>query len=326
MLTQMTQIKQKPCQKAPVEELYGLPVDTNVLFSDHKGVYKRHVEKYQRKLLAKLGPIAPFLGRSEKILHVLTGFSPASFVEQMLTGTFLHPLKRSLFVVTDRRILHIPTAMNRSYRSSIAQIMYADCLQLRMRGSTLIARYKSGRTEKFHCIGSKGRKKVRLLLKNTALEGRGTLMLERTPLCPRCTRPLIKNYYTCPNCSLTFKKKLWATVLSIIFPGGGYFYTRHPFLGLLDIFMETLFTFLLIVSSIAFLMSSPKNQLQLGQAIAICVIILVIEKLSTIMFSSKSIEEFIPKQRHVEVLIDQTPAHSSQPEPEDALATGWRSR
>ena len=327
MFIETSETKQNLTRKVPTEELYGLPVDTSVLFSDHKGIYKRRVEIQQRKLLVKLSQIAPFLGRSEKILFIFTGCSPTSAVEQMLTGTFLQPLKRSLFVFTDRRILHIPTATNRSYRNSIAQIMFTDCRQLRIRGSTLIAKYKSGRTEKFRCIGSKGKKKVRLLLKNTSLEGRATLLLERTPLCPRCTNTLIKNYYECPNCSLKFKKKLWATLLSIILPGGGYFYTRHPFLGLLDAFMEILFASLLTLLSTAFfLLTSPDDQWRLGHAIIVCSTILVLEKLSTIMFSCKSVEEFIPKQRYVDVMIDQTPTRRSRPEPEDALSIGWRSR
>jgi hypothetical protein len=282
------------------------------------------MKKHQRKLLAKLGPIAPFLGRSEKILFAFTGCSHTSFVEQLLTGAFLQPLKRSLFVATDRRILHIPTAINRSYRCSIAQIMYTDCLQLRMRCSTLIARYKSGRTEKFRCIDRKSKKKIRAFLKNMSLEGRASITLERTPLCPECTRPLIKNYYACPHCSLKFKNKSWATVLSIIFPGGGFFYTRHPFLGLADAVMEILFAILLALVSITFFISPPDGRLRLGQAIAVCSVVLVFKKLSAILFSNKCIDEFIPKPRHVDVLIDQTPAHSS--EPEDALSTGWRSR
>ncbi|MFH1371982.1 MAG: hypothetical protein ABII09_11955 [Planctomycetota bacterium] len=326
MLTKMTEIRQKSAQQVPAEELYGLPVDTAVLFSDHKGRYNRRVEKYQRKLIAKLGPIAPFLGRSEKILFAFTGCSHASLVEQLLTGAFLQPLKRSLFVATDRRILHIPTAINRSYRCSIAQIMYTDCLQLRMRCSTLTAKYKSGRTEKFRCIDRKNRKKIKAFLKNMSLEGRASMALERTPLCPECTRPLIKNYYACPHCSLKFKKKSWATVLSILFPGGGFFYTRHPLLGLLDAAMEILFAILLVLVSITFFMSQRADRSRLGQAIVVCSVVLVFKKLSAILFSSKCVEEFIPKPRHVDVIIDQTPAHSSQPEPEDALATGWRSR
>ncbi len=322
----MIDMKEKRIQQVGAQELSGLRVDTAVLFSDHNDIYKRRVEKRQRKLLAKLGSLAPFLEPGEKILHVIIGFSPASFVEQMLTGAFLHPLKRSLFVITNRRILHIPTTRSLSYHCSISQIMYADCRQLRIRGSTLIARYKSGRTEKFHCISRKGRKKVRALLRSMSLEGRTSPMLERTHLCPRCTKPLIKDYYTCPHCSLKFKTKSWATTLSIIFPGGGYFYARHPFLGVFDAVMETIFTFLLIVVLAAFLMSSPQAPQSLSQAIAVCVIVLVFEKLTTALFSSKCVEEFIPKQRHVEVQMDLVLADRTAPKPEDMLCAGWRSR
>jgi hypothetical protein len=43
------------------QDLFGLPVDTNVLFSNHKNIYKRSVEKRQRKLLKKISFILPFL-------------------------------------------------------------------------------------------------------------------------------------------------------------------------------------------------------------------------------------------------------------------------
>ncbi len=325
MFTLTSPIKPNLTRNAPVERLYGLPVDTTVLFSDHKGIHSKKMEQNQRKLLARLGPIAPFLGRSEKILFIFNGYSHASAVEQVLTGAFLQPLKRSLFAFTDRRILHIPT-IDRSYHCSIAQILYTDCLRLRMWGSTLTAKYKSGRTEKFRCIDSKSKKKIRSLLSNMSLEGMASIALERTPLCPVCTRPLIKNYYTCPHCSLRFKRKVWSVLFSIIFPGGGYFYTRHPFLGLVDAAMEIIFATLLALISVAFFMSSGADKTLLGHTIWVCAFILVLKKLSSMLFSSKCVEEFIPKPRHVKVITDKTPGHGPVPELEDALATGWRSR
>ena len=326
MFTQTSQISPKPAQSAPPEQLFGLPVDKDVLFSDHNGLYNSNIEHHQLKLLAKLKSITPFLGRSEKILFICSGYSHASVVEQILTGAFLQPLKRSLFVFTERRILQIPTAMTRSYRSAIAQILYTDCLHLRMRFSTLTVKYKSGRTEKFRCFDTESKKKIKSLLRNMSLEGRASMTLERTPLCPRCTRPLIKNYYTCPHCSLQFKRKSWAALLSIILPGGGYFYTRHPFLGIVDAAMEILFAFLLMLLSVTFFMSQQSDKKLLRETIVVCAFILVFKKLSSILFSSKCIEEFIPQSRHVDVIIDKTPSYSAEPEPEDALATGWRSR
>jgi hypothetical protein len=41
-------------------KVFGLPVDRKVLFSNHKNVYKKRIEKRQRKLFVKLGPIKPF--------------------------------------------------------------------------------------------------------------------------------------------------------------------------------------------------------------------------------------------------------------------------
>ena len=309
-----------------IEQLYGLQVDTAVAFSNHKGIYRRSIEKRQRKLLKKLAFLPPFLGKTERILFVTTGCSPTSFVEQLHTGALLHPLKRSLFVLTNRRVLHIPMTQNLRYRYSVAQILYADCRQLRIKGSVLIAKYKSGRTEKFHCIGFNCRKKARTLLKTMPLDGRASPTFERAHLCPRCTNPLIKNYYACPNCSLKFKKKAWATFLSIIFPGGGYFYVRHPFVGTLAAAMEIVFASLLAVALDALWISYPKVPQSIYQAVAVCVAVLILEKLTTAMFSSKCITEFIPKKRRVAAQIELVEAERSKPNPEEMLATNWRSR
>jgi hypothetical protein len=159
-----------------------------------------------------------------------------------------------------------------------------------------------------------------------SLEGRATPVFERSYLCPRCTRPLIKNYYACPNCSLKFKNKAWATILSIIFPGGGYFYTRHPFLGVFAGAMESVFAILLVTALSLLSMSFPNVPEGLYQAIAICAIVLVLEKLTTAMFSGKCIAEFIPKKRRVKVQMDLVEAEHSQPTPEEMLSTDWRSR
>jgi hypothetical protein len=326
MSTQVSDIGQNLTHKVRAEELYGLPVDTTVAFSSRKGLYRRSIERRQRKFLKKLSFLGPFLEENERISFVTTGCSPTSFVEELLTGAPLHPLKRSLFVFTDRRILHIPVTFNLRYRYSIAQIPYADCRQLRIKGSTLVAKYKSGRIEKFRCIALRGRSKVAALLKSVSLEGRASPVFERLHLCPNCTSPLIKNYYACPQCSLKFKSKAWATILSIVFPGGGYFYIRHPFLGVFAGAMEAVFILFLVVALSLFSISFPNVPQGLYQVIMVCFTVLVLEKLTTAMFSGKCIDEFIPKKRRVEVQKNLVEAQHSQPKPEDMLSTGWRSR
>ena len=312
--------------ESKAEELYGLPVDTAIAFCNHKGIYKRKMERRQRNLLKKLVFLAPFLEPDEKILHVTSGWSPITWLDQLLTSTILYSLKRALFVVTNIRILHIPTTHNLSYRGSIAQIPYTDCMQIRIGWSTMTAKYKSGRTEKFHYIRRRDRKKIKTLLKNVSLEGRTSPAFERTHLCPRCTHPLIKDYYICPNCSLGFKSKTRATMLSIIFPGGGYFYTRHPIIGTVAAVTEMLFASMLIFALLAFFLRCPSDPRGLGQAIAVCAIALVFDKLITILYSNKCVAEFIPKQPQVEVLIAEAMSRHYAPKLEEMLCTNWRSR
>jgi hypothetical protein len=325
MVTQKVDIDESLVRIVPKEELYGLAVDTSVLFSDHKGVHRRRIEKHQRKLLSKLSFLAPFLEPGERILHVISGCSPANFVEQLLTGVLLQPLKRSLFAITNRRILQVPTTRLLRHRWSVAYILYADCLYIRMRWATLIVKYKSGKTEKFRCIGRRGRKKAKALLRNMPLKGRSSPTLERGHLCPRCTSPLIKNYYACPVCSLKFKNKSWATVLSILFPGGGYFYTRHPIIGLLEAIMEIIVFSLLAASTAAYFMISPSAPRSITQAIMLCAIVLGYEKMVTAMFSSKCVEYFIPKKRHVDVMVEKSASNKSPDDNKESLATNWRS-
>ena len=136
--TQMIETKQN---------INGLAVSSEIMFSNHKNVYKKSIEKRQTKLLNELSFIAPFLVEDEQILLVTTGCSPVSLFEQMMTGWIVFYLKRSLFVFTNMRIFHIPTKTNYSYRDSITQILYDDCLKIDRKGSTLVVKFKSGKKQ-----------------------------------------------------------------------------------------------------------------------------------------------------------------------------------
>ena len=57
-------------------QIFGLPVDREILLSNHKNVYKKRIEKRQRKLIVKLTFLKPFLKKGEKILLITTGYSP----------------------------------------------------------------------------------------------------------------------------------------------------------------------------------------------------------------------------------------------------------
>jgi hypothetical protein len=101
--------------------------------------------------------------------------------------------------------------------------------------------------------------------------------------------------YVCPNCSLQFKDKDEGRRISIIYPGGGYFYTRHPWLGVSDAVVETIFLVSLIVSIIYYFMGVQNS----GFNVIFFAILLLIEKLVSVYHSNHFIKEYIPKEKEI---------------------------
>jgi hypothetical protein len=274
----------------------SIPVDAAVCFSNHKNIYKPRIEKNQRKLLARLSFLRPFLMPDETIRLVTTGCSPFSFLEQFFGGAIMQVYKRALFVFTNFRVLHIPVKSDYAYRDSIAQILYGDCAELTIKGWTLVAKYADGTTEKFSCIRGKERKKIKALLKNLPADKLQSPEARRTHLCPRCTHRLIADQYVCPACELQFKSKAEARRISLIYPGGGYFYTRHYLLGVIDAIAEAWLSVLLIFALIDIFRNIP-NSAFVALALAL---MLALEKTITIAHSNRSVEEYIPVPRRVQ--------------------------
>ena len=69
----------------------------------------------------------------------------------------------------------------------------------------------------------------------------------------------------------------------------------------------------------------PSAPLSIAQAIILCAIVLVFKKIVTALFSNKCVEDFIPKQRHVEVQIDKSASRKFPYGPKEPFAVGWRS-
>ncbi len=286
-------------QKGIEQNVLGLPVDRDFLFSNHKDIYKKGTEKRQTKLFEKISFIKPFLKEDEKIILVTTGCSPISILEQLLTGWIVFYLKRSLFVFTNKRIFHIPTKFNYSYRNSIAQIIYADCQTIGMKGRTLVVKYKNGKKEKFYYMAGKERKKIKALLKTILLEGVQSKTAGRIHLCPRCTKELIKDEYTCPNCRLEFKNKAEGKRISITYPGGGYFYTGHRWLGVGDAITESLLLLFVVLALVDTLQGRKDG---FGSFVFFS-IILALEKVITVYHSNHFIKEYIPKEKEIKPII-----------------------
>jgi len=275
----------------------SLPIDEDILFSNHKGKQTRGVEKRQRKFIQQIEFIRPFLRAEERILLITTGCSPMSLMEQLLTGSTIFYIKRSFFVFTNQRIFHVPTTMGYSFRNSIAQIELSDCANVQVKGHVLVVKYNSKNTEKFYYIASRERKKLKALIGTLAIGGDEGSLTQRTFLCPRCTSRLKKGNESCDPCGLGFKNRAAGRKISILLPGGGYFYTGHPILGLFDALVEVYLLWAIAVSTMAFVEGEPNAIV----AVAFYAVLLALEKLMTIYHANHFLDEFLPLEKAIRV-------------------------
>lgn len=73
---------------------YGdLSLNAEIMFSNHKGVHKKRIEKRQTKLTEKLDALPHFLEDGEQILLITTACSPVSLWEQLTIGWMFLYLK-----------------------------------------------------------------------------------------------------------------------------------------------------------------------------------------------------------------------------------------
>ena len=276
------------------QRIFGIPVDRKILFSNYKNIYKKKIEKRQRKLIVKIPFIKPFIKENERVLLITTGYSPISTIEKCLIGWLFIYLKRSLFVFTNKRIFHIPTTPNYSYRNSITQILYSHCKSIYMSGKSLVVDYaKYGKEEKFMGIAGKEKNKIKQLLETIHSEAKEGEASKRTHLCPRCTSELSKDNNVCESCKLKFKTTAAAIIISILFPGGGYFFTRQYFLGIITALIEAVLLFYLATSIVNTLNGAENGIFSL----IIYAFAILFEKAISILHALDFIKEFIPKKK-----------------------------
>jgi hypothetical protein len=300
------------------QQIFGLPVDRETLFSNHKKIYKNRVEKRQRKLIVKIPFLKPFLKKGEKVLLITTGYSPLMSVAQYLTAFVFIYLKRSLFVFTNYRIIHVPTTPSYKYKGSFAQIAYAGCQSITLKGGSLVVEYgKFGKVETFKSIPVSERKKIKELLKQFAISGTKSDLAERLHLCPRCGSRLTQGKFRCEDCQLKFKGKWLARIIAIIFPGGGYFYTRHYLIGLLNAVLEF---FLLAYLAVTINDALKGVKESLYYAVALSAIFLIIKVIS-VVHSTHFIGEFIPKGKNLKPIGPSAKKNKASQEPSTATSS-----
>jgi hypothetical protein len=282
-------------------ETFGLPVNQSIAFSNHKGEFKERLKKQQLKMLEPFAPLLKqFLEPGEDVLLTLRGCSPMSFMEQFTSGWMIYYIKRCVLVVTDRRILHFPAKSNYSPRHSIAQIRYGDVDTIT--ASTFLSRkftvkYKNGKKEVFLYV--KDTAKMKAVLSEVRISSQQpTTFGIRHHLCPKCTAPLTIGEYLCPSCRLEFKNERKARNLSLLLPGGGYFYTGHPFLGIGDAIVETLLIGMVLMSIVTLVSGEEVDASLIG--IVFFGVILFIEKLYTVFHAKHYVKEYIPVEKEIQ--------------------------
>ena len=282
-------------------DTFGLPISKDVCFSTHKNTFRPRTMKRQLKILKAFAPwLKQLLAPGEEILLAVRACSPMSLLEQLTLGWVIFYSKRCVLVFTNKRILHFPTRTNFSPRSSVAQVQYGDLEETKLRGflgRVLTLRYKSGRKEGFNHVQSHEFKKLKALLPSLAKDGPPSPARERHHLCPRCQARLVKDRFSCPDCRLEFKDRERARRLSWLYPGGGYFYTGHPVLGVMDAIAETILLIALIVALIDGLTGAtgPEGWV----SVALIAGLLALEKIETVYHAKHYVNEYIPLEKVV---------------------------
>lgn len=272
--------------------IFGVPVDRETIFSNHRGVYQKKVEKRQRSLIVKSTFIKFFMHHGEQIRCLTTGYSPVNVVEQVMTGPSFIFFKRALFIFTDKRILHIPTRFNRSSRGAISQILYEDCAGIEFKGRSLHVKYKNGTSEAFPYIGRREKKKIQSLISDLSLSPKEAGRLRgRVYLCPSCANLLDEGKRACPSCNLGFKSTTQAVIRSLLIPGGGYFYNRYPISGTIIMIAE-----LALIAAIALQWFSIRSETPNSIWILVLLAgVLALEKASVTYHAVERVRNFIPR-------------------------------
>ncbi len=280
----------------PQEDTYGLPVNPETAFSTPKGEYKERIKKRQLKMLKQYQDLLKqFLEPGEEIQLAMQGCSPMSIFEQLTVGWIIYLIKRCTLVVTNKRILHFPSKTDFSPKHSISQIRFGDVDRIKpagFLGRRFTVRYKNGVKETFLYV--KESRKLKAILPRLKLMGEPTsLFRARHHLCPKCAVPLEPGVYKCWKCGMEFKSMKTAMALSILLPGGGYFYTGHPFLGIGDAIAEIILLLVVAFSAynVAFGTSDPVGDLTL---LVLFGVLLAFEKIMSVYHAKHFVKEYIP--------------------------------
>lgn len=272
-----------------------LPIKGETAFANARGKFQEKIKKQQLKYLRPyVEDLQHVLEEGEQVLLAARGASPFTAVEQLTTGAWIYHIKKCLLVLTDRRLLHFPSDYKYKPRNSVAQIRFQDIESYKGKRRVTL-RYKNGTKEAFSQIRN-GKRLVQLLKGLVTTSSTSSQHGGRQHLCPRCAAPLARERYVCPRCRFEFREPGAAAMYSVFLPGGGYFYTRHPWMGLGDAVTELVLMFFTFVFLLDYFTdpAASKETLILGLFFGA---FLVVEKMVTVYHARHFIREYIPVEK-----------------------------
>jgi hypothetical protein len=277
-------------------------VRNDVLFTNEHGEEKRGTQKRSEKALQKLAPaLQRVLLPGETVFYIARALSPLTILEQLTAAWWTRLLAASAVVLTNKRLLFFPVKSDGSWKESVRSMQWGDLEEVKAKGlliRNVTFKSKNGtKTTYTHFRRGDANKIVAIA---TALlpasSGEMTATHGFVQLCPDCRNALIAGQYFCAGCGLTFKSEQTMVKRSIFLPGGGYFYTGHPWIAILPAIVEGILLLELVLFLIAGL-ASPQAGPKLIAAVMILGIFWALETSVTILHCRRYIREYIPEKR-----------------------------
>ena len=279
--------------------LNGVQIREDVIYTNHKGEEKKAIRKRAEKILEQLGePVRQVLDPGEAILFVAEARRQASTLEQMTMGwAAAQAVTMTRLIFTNRRLLHFRVKRDGRWMRCWRSLSWGDVQTAKVTGwldGHLELKYRNNTKEKYWGVSGGDRRKIKVLLEALlpVTQADGTPAQAMVSLCPQCRVQLTSGVYQCPGCSLVFKDEK-SLLRRLAIPGGVFFYTGHPVLGIFDLLTEG-YLLLLIVAIVIVAVATPDDpDASLGAA-AFFLLVLVFEKMVTLHHGRTFVKEFLP--------------------------------
>jgi hypothetical protein len=225
-----------------VNDLGTFPYYLPQIFPKTKGM---GIQKLFYKKVALLQTIEPLL---EKMLFVgeevrfATSGVYCNFAEQYFLGSFSHYINRTLFILTNYRIILLNVGGKARPLQMKWHIPYDQIKKFSSGGLSSSMKFKLKDKKKYTFSGlpSFDRKPVKAFI-NEMIERAQDEEFHmphfecRDNLCPSCFTPIPKKVYACEKCGDEFIHPRKPTLMSLCVPCLGDFYMGHRMLGVVEL-------------------------------------------------------------------------------------------